>query len=146
MKRLIKIVPILLFSFLLISCNNKNIETKDTITIPDTSIPTEKESETKVSKTTEIVREEYSSEIMDYYLDTLIKKTNTYYPRWNLEGFKNRWNYIDGVFLKSVIDKYNISKDDKYINFVITYVDYFINNNGYFVCPDKSRVIEPLMT
>ena len=68
MKRLIKIVPILLFSFLLISCNKKNIETKDTITIPDTSIPTEKESETKVSKTTEIVREEYSSEIMDYYL------------------------------------------------------------------------------
>jgi unsaturated rhamnogalacturonyl hydrolase len=140
MKRLIKIVPILLFSILLISCNKKNIETKDTITIPDTSIPTEKESETKVSKTTEIVREEYSSEIMDSYLDTLIKKTNTYYPRWNLEGFKNRWNYIDGVFLKSVIDKYNISKDEKYINFVITYVDYYINNNGYFVCPDKSRV------
>ena len=49
--------------------------------------------------------------ILNRYIDNLIDNTNSYIPSWNQESFKNRWNYIDGVFLKSIIDLYKKSND-----------------------------------
>lgn len=76
--------------------------------------------------------------VMNKYIDNLIDNTTSYFPKWNRETFKNRWNYIDGVFLKSIIDLYKKTNDEKYINFVINYTDYYIDPNGNFKCPDSS--------
>ena len=76
--------------------------------------------------------------VMNKYIDNLIDNTTSYMPSWNQESFKNRWNYIDGVFLKSIIDLYKKTNDEKYINFVINYTDYYIDSNGNFKCPDSS--------
>ncbi len=70
---------------------------------------------------------------IDLFIDNLIETTDSYTPSWNQEGFKGKWNYIDGVFLKSIIDKYKKTEDEYYLDFVINYVDYYINSNGSFV-------------
>ena len=77
-------------------------------------------------------------ETMNNFIDNLIDNTKSYVPSWNQESFKNRWNYIDGVFLKSTIDFYKKTNDQKYMDFVVNYVDYYIDSNGNFVCPDSS--------
>ena len=69
---------------------------------------------------------------IDLYIDSLIQSTPSYVPSWNQEGFKGKWNYIDGVFLKSIIDQYEKTDDDYYIDFVIKYVNYYIDEDGYF--------------
>ena len=70
---------------------------------------------------------------IDLYIDNLIESTDSYIPSWNQEGFKGKWNYIDGVFLKSIIDKYKKTEDEYYLDFVVNYVNYYINSSGNFV-------------
>ena len=82
--------------------------------------------------------EETYDVILNRYIDNLIDNTTSYRPSWNKESFKNRWNYIDGVFLKSIIDLYKKTNDEKYINFVINYTNYYIDSNGSFRCPDPN--------
>ena len=75
---------------------------------------------------------------MNSFIDNLMDNTKSYVPSWNRESFKNRWNYIDGVFLKSIIDLYKKTNNKKYIDFVVKYVDYYIDSDGNFVCPDPN--------
>lgn len=76
---------------------------------------------------------ELDSEVsLDSYIDSLISKTTSYVPSWNMEGFKGKWNYIDGVFLKSLCTPYEDSNDEEYMNFVKNYVDYYISSTGEF--------------
>ena len=55
-------------------------------------------------------------------------------PLWNIEairqGKKIAWNYIDGCMMGSLIDLYKTTKEEKYINFVKKYIDYFVNEDG----------------
>ncbi len=44
---------------------------------------------------------------MNEYILKLMSTTIGYRPSWNQEGFKGRWNYIDGVFLNSIVNLYN---------------------------------------
>ena len=105
--------------------NKPSTESK---TIDDISSSTIKDSTGIIStttskKTTTITKMDASDINLDYYVDNLINNTDSYIPSWNQEGFKGRWNYIDGVFLKSIIDYYNKKKDIKYLSFVKNYVD-----------------------
>ena len=77
-------------------------------------------------------------QVLDNYIDNMMASTKSYVPSWNKEGFKNRWNYIDGVFLKALMDLYKKTNDEKYLNFVIKYVDYYIDADGNFVQPGGS--------
>ena len=70
---------------------------------------------------------------MDNYIDSLINDTKDYVPSWNKESFKGRWNYIDGVFLNSILEYSNIKNDNKYKDFVKNYVNYYINSDGNFL-------------
>lgn len=78
---------------------------------------------------------------MNTYIDSLIAATPSYTPAWNMEGFKGRWNYIDGVFLNSIVNLYynlkdtDIAKANKYRNFFLSYIDYYLNSNGEFINP-----------
>ncbi len=72
---------------------------------------------------------------LDNYINKLIDTTTSYIPSWNKEGFKGRWNYIDGVFLNSLINLYIDNNDLKYKKFFLNYINYYINENGDFINP-----------
>ncbi len=73
---------------------------------------------------------------LNNYINKLITNTSSYIPSWNKEGFKGRWNYIDGVFLNSIINLYKETNNEDYKNFVIKYVNYYIDKNGDFINPE----------
>ena len=72
---------------------------------------------------------------LNNYINSLINQTQSYIPSWNKEGFKGRWNYIDGVFLNSIISLYKETNNEYYKNFVIKYVNYYIDEYGNFINP-----------
>ena len=73
------------------------------------------------------------------YIDSLIAATTDSVPAWNQEGYKGRWNYIDGVFLNSIVNLYyqlsssNSDKANQYKNFLTRYVNYYLDSSGNFV-------------
>ena len=81
---------------------------------------------------------------IDAYIDSLIKATPSYIPAWNQERFIEQWNYIDGVFLKSMIELYKIKNDISYMDFVRNYVNYYIDEQGNFLNPVTQERIELL--
>lgn len=75
------------------------------------------------------------SATMNSYIDSLIESTPSYMPAWNMEGFKGRWNYIDGVFLNSIVELYKQTNDTKYKDFFIKYIIYYVDESGNFINP-----------
>ena len=67
-------------------------------------------------------------ELIDKYIEKLMTSQPDA-PLWNIEvirsGKKPAWNYIDGCMMTSLIELYKTTKDEKYINFVKKYVDYY---------------------
>lgn len=72
---------------------------------------------------------------LNTYIDDLMNSTDSYIPYWNKEGFKGKWNYIDGVFLNSIVNLYDETNNTKYKDFYLNYIDYYINSNGEFIDP-----------
>lgn len=70
---------------------------------------------------------------LNSYIDSLLDQTTDYIPAWNQEGFKGRWNYIDGVFLNSIVNLYYQTNNVKYKNFFINYINYYIDADGEFI-------------
>ncbi len=70
---------------------------------------------------------------IDAYIDSLLNSTPDR-PLWNIEIIKGdkktSWNYIDGCMLSSLMELYKMTKDEKYLNFVINFVNYFVNEDG----------------
>lgn len=77
---------------------------------------------------------------MESYIDSLIINTPSYIPSWNKESFKGKWNYIDGVFLNSIVNLYKTTKNEKYKTFVLNYIDYYINSDGEFINPETKEL------
>ncbi|MDE6584583.1 MAG: glycoside hydrolase family 88 protein, partial [Anaeroplasmataceae bacterium] len=73
---------------------------------------------------------------LEYYIESLILGTTSYHPIWNQEGFKGRWNYIDGVFLNSVVNLYYETHNSRYKEFFINYINYYIDEEGNFINPE----------
>ena len=76
---------------------------------------------------------------MNNYIDSLITQTDGFIPSWNKEVFKGCWNYIDGVFLNSIVRLYRDTNNTKYREFFINYINYYINANGEFVDPRTNQ-------
>ena len=72
-------------------------------------------------------------EIIDKYIDKLMQSEPDM-PLWNIEvirqGKKPSWNYIDGCMLTSLIDMYKTTHQKKYLDFVCSFCDYYVNNDG----------------
>ena len=70
---------------------------------------------------------------IDLFIDSLLNSTPEH-PLWNIEitkgNKKTSWNYIDGCMLSSLLELYKITNNDKYLHFVINFVNYFINDDG----------------
>ena len=72
-------------------------------------------------------------DIIDKYIDKLMTSKPDL-PLWNIEaihsGKKPVWNYIDGCMMTSLIELYKTTNDEKYINFVKKFVDYYVFEDG----------------
>ncbi|MGN0823908.1 MAG: glycoside hydrolase family 105 protein [Candidatus Coproplasma sp.] len=73
-------------------------------------------------------------EIIDKYIDRLIADTKPEAPIWNIEnirqGKKPAWNYIDGCMMTSLYSIYKQTGDKKYLDFIDTFVDYYVFEDG----------------
>ncbi len=71
--------------------------------------------------------------IIDNYIDKLMTSKPDM-PLWNIEAIKQGkkpvWNYIDGCMMTSLIELYKTTKEEKYINFVKDFVDYYVFEDG----------------
>ena len=72
-------------------------------------------------------------EIIDRYIEKLMTSKPDM-PLWNIEsikqGKKPAWNYIDGCMMTSLIELYKATKDEKYLDFVKRFVDYYVREDG----------------
>lgn len=72
-------------------------------------------------------------ELIDKYIEKLMT-SKPGEPLWNIEalrqGKKAGWNYIDGCMLNSLISLYETTNDRKYLDFVIRFVDYYVDDEG----------------
>ncbi len=70
---------------------------------------------------------------IDNYIDYLMTSKPDM-PLWNIEsirqGKKPAWNYIDGCMMTSLIEMYKTTGDKKYLNFVLSFVDYYVFEDG----------------
>ena len=55
--------------------------------------------------------------MLNEYVDYLLEKSDAEHPFWNiekiLEGKPNKWNYIDGCMITSVLSLYEMTGDKK---------------------------------
>lgn len=73
-------------------------------------------------------------EIIDKYIDYLLENSTPDVPLWNIEkikqGKKATWNYIDGCMIKAIMDLYEITKNQKYLDFADSFVDAKVFEDG----------------
>lgn len=76
------------------------------------------------------------------YIDKLLTSSADK-PLWNIEairqGKKPGWNYIDGCMLTSLLEMYKTTNEQKYIDFVKNYVNYYVFEDGTIRGYDKEK-------
>lgn len=72
-------------------------------------------------------------EIINKYIDKLMTSKPDM-PLWNIEAIRQGknpvWNYIDGCMMSSLIEMYKTTNNEKYIDFVKRFVDYYVFEDG----------------
>ena len=72
-------------------------------------------------------------EIINKYIDKLMTSSPDM-PLWNIEairhGKKPVWNYIDGCMTTSLIEMYKTTGEEKYIEFVKKFVNFYVKDDG----------------
>lgn len=67
------------------------------------------------------------------FFDEILKNTTPERPPWNKEvslGSSPKWSYIDGCMTMAMLKMYEATKDSYYLNFLDTFVDYYIDDEG----------------
>ena len=68
------------------------------------------------------------------YVDYLIAGSTAEAPLWNIEkvrsGKPNKWNYIDGCMITACLSLYKTTKDEKFLEFSRSFIDYFVKDGG----------------
>ena len=71
--------------------------------------------------------------VIDRYIEKLMTSKPDA-PLWNIEnirqGKKPAWNYIDGCMMTSLIELYKATNDEKYLDFVKRFVDFYVREDG----------------
>lgn len=75
--------------------------------------------------------------ILERFINRLIDQSTPEKPLWNIEaikqGKKPQWNYIDGCMMTSLLSLYEATKDEKYVQFVKRFIDYYVDDNGHIL-------------
>lgn len=73
-------------------------------------------------------------QLIDQFIDKIITESTPERPIWNIEsikaGKKPHWNYIDGCMMTSLLELYQETQEQKYLDFVISFVDYYVFDDG----------------
>lgn len=73
------------------------------------------------------------NDIIEKYIDKLMTSKPDM-PLWNIEsikqGKKPAWNYIDGCMTSSLLEMHATTGDRKYLDFVISFADYYVSDDG----------------
>jgi len=74
---------------------------------------------------------------MDKKYDNILKLAHSLYsdgtpdwPAWHRKPMNDKWNYVCGCMYKAAIDLYYAMGDKVYLDYVKSYVDYFVQENG----------------
>ena len=71
--------------------------------------------------------------VIDKYIEKLMTSKPDM-PLWNIEsikqGKKPAWNYIDGCMMTSLIELYKATNEEKYLDFVKRFVDFYVREDG----------------
>lgn len=71
--------------------------------------------------------------VIDKYIEKLMTSKPDL-PLWNIENIRQgknpAWNYIDGCMMTSLIELYKATNDEKYLDFVKKFVDYYVREDG----------------
>ncbi len=77
---------------------------------------------------------EETYQLLDEYISYLLDNSDAEHPMWNIEkvrqGKPNKWNYIDGCMINSILSLYEITNDVKYLNFADNFIGWFVNEDG----------------
>ncbi len=80
--------------------------------------------------------------IIDQYIEKLMTSKPDM-PLWNIEaikqGKKPSWNYIDGCMMVSLLELYKTTNEEKYLNFVKNYIDYYVHEDGSILGYSKEK-------
>lgn len=80
--------------------------------------------------------------IIDRYIDKLMTSKPDL-PLWNIEAIKQGkkpvWNYIDGCMMVSLLELYKTTKEEKYLEFVKGFVDYYVHEDGTILGYNKEK-------
>lgn len=78
---------------------------------------------------------------IDAYVLHLIRQSSPEKTAWNIEKMRQgkpaNWNYIDGCMLGALLEMARISGDNRYSDFVESFIDSFVDENGHI------RTFEP---
>jgi len=66
------------------------------------------------------------------FADSLFEDSTPDNPAWYTTRWKKKegWNYVDGCVLKAAMDLYYAAGDKKYLDFVKSFVDFYVDENG----------------
>ena len=72
------------------------------------SVSSSEENSVSSSEELSISEDNFISDI-DNYIQYMMDETEEFIPSWSKEGFKGKWNYIDGVMLTSLLNMYDVT-------------------------------------
>ena len=84
------------------------------------------------------------SRIIDTYIRQLIETSTPEAPAWNIEKIRagkasNTWNYVDGCMIKALLDLYDITGRDVYLDFADRFIDHFVRSDGSIASYDPEE-------
>lgn len=73
--------------------------------------------------------------IIEKYLDELIERSTIEVPAWNIEkakegNLKVGWNYIDGCMILAMLETYQTTGEQRYLDFADAFIDFRVNEDG----------------
>lgn len=87
---------------------------------------------------------EDTHKLIERYIAELLDNSKPDAPAWNIEkilqGKKPSWNYIDGCMITAVLSLYEFTKDEKYLTFADTFIDYYVNEDGSILSFDPDEL------
>ena len=79
--------------------------------------------------------------LIDNYIKKIMNLSTPQSPYWNIESIRQgknpHWNYIDGCMMISLLDLYKESKDESYFQFVESFIDYYVSEDGTMLGYDR---------
>ena len=80
---------------------------------------------------------------LDQYVQRLIAESSPTHTVWNVESIRQgkpaHWNYIDGCMLTALLSLHEITGEQKYFDFVDSFVDSFVLEDGSIRTFDPSK-------